>query len=183
MDFERVLKALLAEFERHHIRYAAIGGFAMSVLGAPRATMDLDLMVDADDLETLHTIMGTLGYLRVAQTENVTRYGHSDATWGVLDFIHAFRTPSKEMLTRAKAYPVFDGSVSIRVAEPEDVIGFKVQAIANNPQRHTQDQADIERLVERYQGRLDWTRIQAYYDLFDMGQDARELRKRFEHVE
>lgn len=183
MDFERVLKTLLAEFERHRIRYAAIGGFAMSMLGVPRATMDLDLVVAAEDLEAVHTIMGTLGYLRVAQTENVTRYGHPDGAWGVLDVIHAFRTPSKEALARAKAHPALGGSVSIQVAEPEDVIGFKVQAIANNPGRHTQDEADIERLAERYHGRLDWERIQTYYDLFEMGEDGRELRKRFEHAE
>jgi hypothetical protein len=45
VDFERVLKALLAEFERHRIRYATIGGFAMGVLGVPRATADLDFLV------------------------------------------------------------------------------------------------------------------------------------------
>ena len=41
VDFEQVLRTLLTEFERHEIRYAAIGGFAMGVLGAARATMDL----------------------------------------------------------------------------------------------------------------------------------------------
>lgn len=183
MDFERVLKTLLAEFERHQIRYAAIGGFALGMLGAARTTMDLDFLVDADQLETLHAIMGNLGYARMAQTENVTRYSHADAQWGALDFLHAFRRPSREILARAKAYAVFDGRVSIRVAGPEDVIGFKVQAIANNPKRRKQEEADIERLMEVHRDRVDWTRIQAYYDLFDMGQDARELRKRFEHVE
>jgi hypothetical protein len=29
VDFERVLRALLEAFDRHQIRYAAIGGFAM----------------------------------------------------------------------------------------------------------------------------------------------------------
>ena len=40
MDFEKVLKALLAEFERRHIRYAAIGGFAIVTLGITRTTAD-----------------------------------------------------------------------------------------------------------------------------------------------
>jgi len=33
MDFELVLKALLTEFDRHQIRYAAIGAFALGFLG------------------------------------------------------------------------------------------------------------------------------------------------------
>ncbi len=53
VDFERVLKALLAGFDYQQIRYAAIGGFALGVLGIPRATMDLDFLVQRDDLHKL----------------------------------------------------------------------------------------------------------------------------------
>ena len=49
MDFERVLKALLADFARFHIRYATIGGFVLGVLGVARTTMDLDVLVHRDD--------------------------------------------------------------------------------------------------------------------------------------
>ncbi len=33
MDFEQVLKAIVVEFDRQHIRYAVIGGFAVSASG------------------------------------------------------------------------------------------------------------------------------------------------------
>ncbi|MBI3320483.1 MAG: hypothetical protein HYZ89_07870, partial [Candidatus Omnitrophica bacterium] len=68
MDFEQVLRTLLTEFERHQVRYAALGGFAMGVLGAARATMDLDLLIDREGLDTVHGIVTQLGYLRCAQT-------------------------------------------------------------------------------------------------------------------
>ena len=183
MDFERVLKTLLEEFERHQIRYAAIGGFALGALGAGRMTRDLDFLVDRDDLPTLHDILLKLGYERFHHTEDISQYRHPDGRWVGLDFIHAFRTLAREMLTRAKPYPIFRNTASIPVAQPEDVIGLKVQAIANNPARHTQDAADIERLLEVYRDRLDWDRVQRFYELFDLGEDVKQLRQRFGHAE
>lgn len=183
MDFERVLKALLTELERHHIRYAAIGGFALGALGAERTTKDLDLLIDRDDLDRVHTVMNDLGYLRYAQTANVTHYRHPDAEWVSVDVIHALRRHAREMLSRAKLCPIFRNTLTLRVAEPEDVIGFKVQAIANNPDRRLQDQADIERLMAIYRDRLDWKRLHEYYDLFGMGDEAQRLQERFGHAQ
>lgn len=79
MDFERVLRTLLADFTHQQIRYAAIGGFALGVLGVPRATMDLDFLVQRDDLHKLHRVLTTLGYQRYVQTENVSQYRHVDS--------------------------------------------------------------------------------------------------------
>jgi hypothetical protein len=45
MDFGAVLKAVAEEFTRAEIAYALIGGFAMAVLGVPRATGDLDRLL------------------------------------------------------------------------------------------------------------------------------------------
>lgn len=91
VDFERVLKALLVEFRNHKIRYAAIGGFALGVLGYSRATMDLDFLVHRDDLEKLHERLTALGYERLMATENVSHYQHRAEAWGGIDFVHAFR--------------------------------------------------------------------------------------------
>ena len=183
MDFERVLKALLEEFERHHIQYAAIGGFALGALGAERTTKDLDFLIGRDDVDRVHEIMKALGYLRYAQTANVTHYRHPDAEWVSVDVVHALRQHARDMLGRAKPYPIFSDALTIQVADPEDVIGFKIQGIANNPDRRLQDQADIERLMAIYRDRLDWKRIQEYYDLFEMGDEARHLQERFGYAQ
>ena len=63
LEFED--EALLVEFRNHKIRYAAIGGFALGVLGYSRATMDLDFLVHRDDLEKLHERLTALGYERL----------------------------------------------------------------------------------------------------------------------
>lgn len=183
MDFELVLKKLLAEFGRDQIRYAVIGGFALGVLGAPRQTMDLDFLVHRDDLAKLDASLATLGYKRVFHTENVSQYQHDDDRWGSLDFVHAFRRVSLAMLQRAKKHSIFGATQSIKVVEAEDVIGLKLQAMCNDAARSAQERADIERLMARFGKRLDWERIGEYYELFGLGEEAKNLRERFGRVE
>ena len=183
MDFKQVLPALLEALKQKRIRYAALGGFALGVLKVPRTTQDLDFLVHRDDLPLLDEVMHRLGYRLAGRTENASRYIHGDSAWGAVDALHAFRTFSLAMLERAQSHPVFDGTVSVNVLQSEDVIGFKVQAMANNPMRVTQDLGDIETLMAYYGHRLDWARIQEYFDLFEMGQEGRRLREQFDHAE
>lgn len=183
MDFSRILQTLLTEFDRRHIRYAAIGGFALGVLGAPRGTQDLDFLVHHEDLDQFHQLMTMLGYRREAVTENVSHYVHADLVWGGVDVLHAFRPPSLALLQGAKSRPIFGGELQIRSVDPEGVIGFKVQAMANNPRRYHRDLADVETLMELYGAQLDWARIQEYFDLFELSEEGRRLKERFGHAQ
>ncbi|OGQ78798.1 MAG: hypothetical protein A3F90_15180 [Deltaproteobacteria bacterium RIFCSPLOWO2_12_FULL_60_19] len=183
MNFELVLRSLIAEFDRLQIRCAAIGGFALGVLGAPRQTMDLDFLVHRDDLTKLDGALTGLGYRRIVRTENVSQYRHDNEVWGSVDFIHAFRKISLAMLQRAKSYPAFGGAQSVKAVEPEDVIGLKVQAMSNDPARKSQELSDIERLAARYGAKLDWDRVQEFYDLFGLGEEAKKLKDRFGHAQ
>jgi hypothetical protein len=183
VDFELVLRTLITEFSRLKIRYAAIGGFALGVLGVPRQTMDLDFLIHRDDLEKLDGALAALGYRSDFHSENVSQYRHPDAAWGSVDFIHAFRTVSLAMLERAKDYPAVGGNQALRTLQPEDVIGLKVQAMCNDPERKVLEQNDIERLMGRYGRQLDWVRIQEYYDVFGLSEEAKILRERFDRAE
>jgi hypothetical protein len=53
---------LIGEFERREIPYAVCGGLAMAIHGAPRATIDIDVMVQSDDLERAWEAAKSLGY-------------------------------------------------------------------------------------------------------------------------
>jgi hypothetical protein len=183
MDFELVLKTLLDEFTRLNIRAAAIGGFALGVLGVPRQTLDLDFLIHRDDLEKLDEVLARRGYRREFHSENASQYRHPNAAWGSVDFIHAFREISLAMLERAKDYPTLGGSQSLRTVQPEDVIGLKVQALCNDPARKAQEQSDIERLMARYGHELDWQRIQEFYDVFGLADDAKKLKARFDRAQ
>jgi Uncharacterised nucleotidyltransferase len=183
VDFELVLQRLISDFSRLHIRYAAVGGFALGVLGVPRQTMDLDFLVHRDDLEKLDAALRDAGYTRMFQSENVSQYRHPDAVWGSIDFIHAFRRISLTMLERAKEFPALEGTQSLKTAQPEDIIGLKVQAMSNDPERRTQEQTDIERLMAQYERRLDWKRIQEFYEVFDLEAEFRKLQEKFDRAQ
>lgn len=155
----------------------------MGALGAPRATVDLDFLIHRDDLKALDQIMTGLGYLSYARTENVSHYRHPQGRWGAVDVLHAFRHFSLGMLERAASLPIFGGARTIRVLQPEDIIGLKVQVMANNPLRRAQETVDIEALLAVYGRRLDWNRVQEYFDLFELGAETRRLRERFGHAE
>lgn len=74
MEFQRVLDELLGRFSQEHVRWALTGGFAMGVLGAPRATADLDFLVHRDDMDRVHGALEELGYRRIFHSDNVSQY-------------------------------------------------------------------------------------------------------------
>lgn len=43
-----LLKDVFASFQRHNVRYIVIGGIAAVLYGVPRATFDLDILIDAN---------------------------------------------------------------------------------------------------------------------------------------
>jgi hypothetical protein len=53
---------LVAVLNQHEIAYAVCGGWAMTIHGCPRATMDIDVMVLAEDLSAAWKIAINLGY-------------------------------------------------------------------------------------------------------------------------
>lgn len=183
VDFELVLKTLGGEFKKNSIRYGIMGGFALGVLGVPRATIDIDFLVQLDDMDKVNQILGKLGYMRKFHTENVSHFSHINSPWGLIDIIHAFRKHSLKMLKRAKERPLHDGLTTVKVLQPEDVIGLKIQAIANDSKRTVHETADIESLLNFYRDKLDWNLIKEFYKLFDMDSEATRLMEKYGHAE
>jgi len=177
MNFKLVLEKVLTAFSEQNIRYALLGGFALGLWGGSRSTVDLDFLVHREDMESVHTIMTSLGYERRYHTENVSQYLSPLGVFGGVDFMHAFRDVSIEMLQRAVEKDIFGGSLRIKTLIPEDIIGFKLQAIYNNPSRETADFADIETLVSIYKKDLDWELLQTYFKLFEMEELYRKMRE------
>jgi hypothetical protein len=55
-------KAIISSLNEAGIEYAVCGGWAMAIHGLPRATMDIDLLVLAEDLDRVWKIAQSLGY-------------------------------------------------------------------------------------------------------------------------
>lgn len=179
MDFKLVLSKLLTAFEEQNIRYALMGGFAMGAWGMPRATVDIDFLVLRGDMEKVDAIMRSLGYECKHRTENVSQYLSPLQVFGEVDFLHAFRVPSLSMLQRAVDKKVLGNTTSVKVLKIEDLIGFKVQAIANNRERTTVDLADIEVLMGAHGSTIDWALIEEYFVLFGLDEMFKELKRKY----
>ncbi len=179
MDFKIVTEKLLTAFEDAGIRYALMGGFAMGLLGGSRSTVDIDFLVNRDDMDKVDSIMQQLGYECRHRSENVSQYISPLRVMGEVDFLHAFREASYEMLQRVEEREIFSGAMKIKVVRPEDLIGLKVQAIKNDPSRERTDMADIETLLSLHSKNLDWAMIEEYFKIFDMVEDYNKLREKY----
>jgi len=159
---------LLKRFHEQDIRYALMGGFAMGLWGGSRSTVDLDFLVHRDDMERVHKIVSGMGYECHHKTENVSQYSSHLKIFGGIDFIHAFREASLEMLKRVKEKDIFGGALRIKTLMPEDIIGLKLQSVFNNPLREKIDIADIEMLISIHKENLDMELLKKYFQIFKM---------------
>lgn len=179
MDFKSVLDKLLSSFDDQGIRYALIGGFALGLWGIDRSTADLDFLILRDDMYKVDRILRDIGYNRTYESENVSHYTAPQAPLGGIDILHAFREASRAMLERAVDVDIFGGMLSMKVARPDDLIGLKVQAMANDERRRAMDLADIEALMALHASTLDWPLIGDYFSLFEMNDLFRELERNY----
>ena len=176
MDFRTTLQKLVRAFVDEGIGYALIGGYAVGLWGVARGTVDIDFLVERDELERLDRIMTACGFALLHRSDNVSQYS---SPGGGIDFIHAFRRHAQAMLARAVERTIFAGEVTVRVLRPDDLIGLKVQAIANDPQRTALDRYDIEELLRLHGATCDWQLIEEYFALFDLQALFTELKNRY----
>ena len=62
MELFEEFSELVNEFEREKIEYALCGGLAMAVYAFPRATLDIDILIEPETLEKAKTIAKKLGF-------------------------------------------------------------------------------------------------------------------------
>jgi hypothetical protein len=56
------LRSIIDVLDRNGIDYALCGGIAMAVHGRPRTTVDIDIMISGDSLDTVIQLAAQLGY-------------------------------------------------------------------------------------------------------------------------
>jgi len=62
MDILDELKKLINRLNEEKIEYALCGGLAMAIYALPRATLDIDILVEASSLETTQRAVHALGF-------------------------------------------------------------------------------------------------------------------------
>jgi len=169
MNFKEVLRVLLKRFADAGVEAALSGGLALSTMGVFRFTRDIDFLLPAESADAVDRIMADLGYERQDfSSPEIVSYRSPLKVFGQVDFLLARRAYTKAMLQRARPLPVLDGALTVRSLLPEDVIGLKVQAIANDPgNRFAIDAPDIQRLLRLHRGSLDMGLVREYFRIFD----------------
>jgi hypothetical protein len=165
------LQRLLAHFDDRGI---VIGGVAASLLGKPRLTADVDvvMLVSIEDLPRLMAVAAQEDLMpRIAEAETFARRHrvlllrhqasgiNVDISLGMLPF-------EVEAVERSTVYQA--GSLSIRLPTPEDLIIFK--AVAHRPK----DLLDIREIIESHPD-LDRERIRYWVREFAQALDMPEL--------
>lgn len=62
MDIIKELQGVIARLEHEGVDYALCGGLAMAVYAMPRATLDIDLMIQTDSLHEAGLALEPLGF-------------------------------------------------------------------------------------------------------------------------
>jgi hypothetical protein len=70
LDLFEELVALIDALESRRIEYAVCGGLAMAIWGLPRATVDIDLLIERESLAAIEEVAASLGYIFKANPMN-----------------------------------------------------------------------------------------------------------------
>jgi hypothetical protein len=132
MDLLIELKKLIEAFGKNNIDYALCGGLALAVYARPRATLDIDIMVEPDVLNTVKKIVGTLGYKIPAkpmsfedgavQIHRMTKIDVESEEHMVLDLLLV--TPQTKISWDRKISVDWEGG-TLKVLTPEGLIVLK----------------------------------------------------------
>lgn len=160
------ISALQKLLEHYENRWVIIGGIAVSLLGQPRFTEDLDAMIilSVEEIDEFMDFANQAGIEarisdakafakknRVLLLRHVQSDTHINISLGILPF-------EQELIKRSIAHKL-DHGVIIHLPTPEDLIILK--SIANRPQ----DWEDIRMLVKKYP-ELDKNRLEMWVKAF-----------------
>jgi hypothetical protein len=146
LDKSNLLEEVFALLQDHDVRFCVIGGQAVNAYVEPLVSLDLDLVVAADQITQVEGIMRERFQVEAfphslnvnSAGSNVRVQFQTDPRYG--DFVE--RASTREVL-----------GLQLPVASVEDVLQGKIWAASHPERRSTKrrkDLLDIERLLESY---------------------------------
>jgi len=174
VDFVAVLREMGPFFEERKIRYAVIGGVGLAGYGIARATVDLDLVVDAAAQQEVISFLESLGYGTLHRSTGYSNHQHPLPERGAIDLVYV-QEPTSGRLFEAARLLDGPGGMKIPVPRPEHLVAMKVVAMKNDPSRTYQDMADI-RFLSSLPG-VDREEIRAQFEKHGLQERYRELEQ------
>jgi predicted nucleotidyltransferase len=137
-QLERAIVDAVDAWERGGIPYVVIGGLASSLLGRPRRTRDVDLLVTKDDAQRALEALDAVGFdTEETNPEWIYKATRDDIQIDVIFWLKGDVYLDDEMLARAREEPV--GTRSVKVIPPEDLIVVKAVIHDEQTPRHWHD--------------------------------------------
>ena len=147
MDFFEELKKLIARLTEEKIEYALCGGLAMAIYALPRATLDIDILIDSSSLGKATRVVHELGFTLSAmpmefhggkvRIHRVSKIESGTGETLVLDLLIV--TPDLKPAWESRTKVEWEGG-TLSVVSPEGLILLK------SFRRSGQDQDDIRYL-------------------------------------
>lgn len=142
------LSELISALNENRIEYAVCGGLALAIHGFARATLDIDILIEAESLEKAYRIGAEKGFdirgldisfkERAVEIRRVSKIGDNGE---VLSLDLLLVTPQVQDVWEAREQIFFLGN-QLSVVSRKGLI--KMKTLAGRPQ----DLADIERLED-----------------------------------
>ncbi len=152
---EGALRETVAAVERAGISYVLIGGLASTLLGRPRFTEDIDLLVARGDAKRTLEALASVGFETEETNEDwIFKARKHDVTVDVIFALMGGIYLDDEMLARARRLEF--GDVAVTVVPPEDLIVIKAVVHDEYTPRHWYDALGIVASCE-----LDWDYLAA----------------------
>jgi hypothetical protein len=174
MDFAAVLSTITAELERHHLRYAVVGGIALAGLGMPRTTIDLDIATDVAAQDHLVGFLERLGFATLHRSSGYSNHLHGKPAFGRVDVVY-LHGETAEQLFAAVQRVGGPGGLEMPVPAAEHLAAMKVLAMKNDPQREQQDLADVRFLLGRPD--VDRERVREYFPRHGLIEQFRRVER------
>ena len=147
MELFSEFSKLVAELKKENIEYALCGGLAMAVYTFPRATLDIDIIVEPETLEKVKGVAKRLGFNvdvglmslseGAIQIYRLTKLNPGESEPLMLDLL--LLSPEIKDVWESKQLLSWDGG-DIPVVSPEGLIKLKSLRLSG------QDQDDIKNL-------------------------------------
>ncbi len=147
-----MLSIISENLSQEQIPFSLTGAMALGAYGLPRYTSDIDLMTEAVCWPKIAPIMERSGYECYQKTDFFAQFDPEMGIYGKVDFMFVTTQEGSEIINRSVSIEdeIFG---KIPVIQPSDYVILKLMAIANNPDRITQDEADLSRLPDKTKNR------------------------------
>ncbi len=147
MELFDEFKQLVTEFKKEKIEYALCGGLAMAVYAFPRATLDIDILIEPKTLDKAKAVARRLGFSfdaglmkfsdKAIQIYRVTKISSDSGEPLMLDML--LLTPEIKEVWESKRILIWDEG-ELPIVSPKGLIKLKSMRLSG------QDQDDIKNL-------------------------------------